>query len=181
MGYARVEQGWTEYARTGRLVIGSSITKGLLGMIGMLLLAALAAGMAYDGYATEGLSALKTWGCGLMVLVCLLGVFASALPLARRRRLVLGSHEIYAEIRRGGRREDEMRLRWEDIESVAVYRNTNGESTTVDVRMTLMPGVTATGFSPTGTGYRDLPRGLRMSKKDLAALVERIRASRHGA
>lgn len=163
-------------------MIHSSFAKGLLGILAMAAMGVFGGGLAYTAYADEGVTSLKMWGCLLLVLVAILGVVASALPLTKRRRLVLSQDELYVEYRRKGRWQDEMRVRWDDITSVDLHRRISGDTSMLDVRLALSPGVQGEGRSPYNlSGYRELPRGLRMSKGALARLVERTWQSRTGA
>ena len=178
MGQALIDRRWQEYLSYGQVTVGASLLKGVLGVVGLILLSALSAGIGYDAYQQDGVSSLKTWGCALVSVLVLVGALVPAAPLVRRRRLVLTGSGLVVTSRRGASRITELGLRWEQVEGVTIHRSSNGEgSTSVDVRMILATGVRTD--HPTGKqyGHIDLPTGFQMSKKDLAALMERVRLS----
>lgn len=171
MGQALVDQRWQQYLANGRVTINASALKGVLGTIGLVLLSALCAGIGYGTYRQDGVASVKAWGCGLVALLALVGILVVAAPLVRKRRLDLTASGLMLTARHGGSRVTEIGLEWDQIESVTIYRNNNGEGTTsTNIRMVMRPDARA--------AHVDLPTGLTMSKKDLATLMERIRLSR---
>lgn len=175
MGQRNVERLWNEYLTRGRVVIGTSTTKSLLGMIGMALLCALGLGMAFDAYTTHGMKSFRLWACALVALICAVGIFATAHPMVLRRRAVLEAPGFYAETNRRGTWNDEFRVRWEDVRDLGIHRNTGNGTTTVTVRFGLVPDAMPRYDRPFPEGYGDMPTQLSVSKMDLAKLMERIR------
>lgn len=178
MGASRVSRRWHEYLRTGRVIIGASFLKGVLGAVGLTLLAAYAVGQSYNVW-LHGESSFATWAFGLgMAAFILLGPFVLLAPLVKSRRLELSASGVLVTARRKGRRVTELDLGWEQIEGVTVYKNTNGDSTSVHVRMILVDSARVDPETGRLRSHVDVPPGLRTSKKDLASLMERIRSTR---
>lgn len=176
MGRARVERHLQQYRRTGVVTVRASVLKGVASMMGMTLLAALGAGMGADAFRRLGAASFRSWAFVLLVLFALTGVLVSASPMVRGRRLVLTRFGYEVSARRGGRRVRETGLRWEEVREVAVHRSSDGESSRTDVRIVLAPGGGRDCPTEDPHGFRDLPSGFAMSPKDLAVLMEVIRA-----
>lgn len=175
MGAARTEQHWQEFLATGRTVIKTSSGKAVFATLGILLLAALSLGLALEAYGKDGLASFKLWGCGLLFLLCLLGAWASMSPLVKAQRVVLERAGFFVDSRRRGERRDEIRAPWGSVDKVVLYRTSNGENTSTDARVFLIPGQPRTLLPQRDPGYLTMPSSLRISKKDLVELMERIR------
>ena len=177
MGRARVERCRQEFRRTGIVTVRAGILKGVAATAGMMLMALLAAGMSVAAFHDAGATSLRGWGTALAALFALAGVAVCAGPVLRRRQLTLTRFGLAVAARHRGRRVDELVERWEEIRNVELYRSTDGETTSTDVRIHFMPGVRTSTPSSMDPGYRNLPSGFAMSKKDLAALMEGMRIS----
>lgn len=175
MGAARTQQHWQEFLTTGRTVIKTSSGKAIFATVGILLLAALGLGLSIEGYRADGLASLKFWGCGLLVPLCLLGAWASMSPLLKAQRVVLEGPGFFVDSRRRGERRDEIRAPWDSVDKVVLYRTSNGENTSTDVRVFLIPGRPRNLLPQQDPGYLIMPSSLRVSKTDLVNLMEGIR------
>jgi hypothetical protein len=176
MGRARVETHLQEYRRSGVVTVRASVLKGVASSVGMILLAAFGAGMGVDAFQSLGASSLRVWGFVVLVLFCLTGALVCASPMVRGRRLVLTRFGYEVSTGRGDRRVRETGLGWEEVREVTVHRSSDGESSRTDVRIVLAPGGGLDSPAQNTRGYRTLPSGFAMSPKDLAVLMEVIRA-----
>lgn len=180
MGAARVDRYWEQYCRDGQVTVRASVVKGVLGMIATILLAVVCAGMSVEAFLTDGAGSVKGWGCAFFTPVILCGAVFTVYPVVRQRRLDLMPWGFFMSRRRRGQRITELALRWTDVDHVKAFRTTGsgdgGDST--DIRIVLAPGVRAVYGGEEKEGFVELPSGFRMSKKNLASLMERIRVSR---
>ncbi|MGY5766294.1 hypothetical protein ACXET9_13965 [Brachybacterium sp. DNPG3] len=177
MGRARVDRLYEQFRRTGSVTVMASVLKGTASMVGMILMAALGAGM-YAGALFDGdAGTFKAWGSLILVPFALSGAVATAWPMIRRRQLHLTPVGLEVTSMRGGRRVRMLGLRWREIEHIEFHTNTSGESTRTYVRMHLVPGAGQGSGMDAPHGYIDLPSGFTLSVKALAALMEGIRST----
>lgn len=177
MGRARVDRHLEQFRRTGAVTVKASVLKGTASMVGMIAMAALAAGMYAEALRDGEAESLKAWGLLVLVPFALLGAVVTAWPMIRRRRLLLTPAGLEVSSRRGGRRVRELGLRWQEIQHIEAYTTSSGESSRTDVRMHMVPGWGREAGVDAPHGYIDLPMGFAMSRKDLAALMEGIRSA----
>ncbi|MDN5655215.1 MAG: hypothetical protein L0G46_09070 [Kocuria sp.] len=173
---AQAERTWDEFMRTGRAVIRTSPTKAVLATVGLGLLGILAGGMAYSDFVKNGVASFQFWGCCLVAALLVVGMIATIHPLVRQRRLVLEGPGFFVESRRHGAWHDELRVRWDNVWSVAAHSSSNGESTTTRARVTLRPGTHPEVGATAEQGYVDMPTGLGISVRQLAEVMARIAA-----
>ena len=93
----------------------------------------------------------------------------------REDQLTLSRHGITISAHRRGERAREMGLRWEEMTHVELYRG-SPQSPSDNVRIHLAPGAGQNVQGDASRGYVNLPDGFAMPKRDLAELLESIRA-----
>lgn len=176
MTRARVERHWEEFRRTGHVRVGASVVKGILSSLAALVLTLFPALKAADAFGTHGAVSPTGWLCVLVAALFATGTVVALLPVLRGRRLDLTPDGLAVSARRSGRRVLELGLRWHEVHHVAFHHEVSASSSTEKVRIGLgriaregEPGIPS--HSPV-----DLPDGFRMSKRDLAELMEGIRA-----
>ncbi|MFE7606353.1 hypothetical protein ACFU1Q_14455 [Brachybacterium paraconglomeratum] len=175
MARADVEKRWNEFHRTGLLTVRVSPLKIVAMTLASLVMAIILALLALAFFLDDGATALKGWIGVLFVLLFLVIAVLEARKLARKDQLAVSRHGITISAHRRGERAREMGLRWEEMTHVELYRG-SPQSPSDNVRIHLAHGAGATVEGDVSRGYVNLPDGFAMSKRDLAELLEAIRA-----
>ena len=176
MARSEVQRRWDEFHRTGMVTVAASPVRCVLMMLGSLVLALFPAVMAAGSFQEHGADSLTGWGCVLATLLFLVTAVLAARPLVRGSRLTLSRHGLAISARWPGERVRETGLRWEEMTHVERFSNPAGGSSSTDVRIYLAPGAGQNVQGDVSRGYVNLPDGFAMSKRDLAELLEAIRA-----
>ena len=176
MARADVQRHWDEFHRTGMVTVAASPVRCVLMTLGSLVLALFPAVMAADSFQEHGAASLRGWGCVLAALLFLATAVLAVRPLVRGSRLTLSRHGLAISARRRGGRVRETGLRWEEMTYVERFSSPAGGSSSTDVRIHLAPGAGQNVQGDVSRGYVNLPDGFAMSKRDLAELLEAIRA-----
>lgn len=175
MARADVEKRWNEFHRTGLVTVRVSPLKIVAMTLASLVVAMILALMAVAFFLDDGATALKGWIGVLFAPLFLVFAVLEARKLARKSQLTLSSHGITISANRRGERDREMGLRWEEMTHVELHSG-SPQSASDDVRIHLASGAGANVEGDVSRGYVDLPDGFAMSKRDLAELLEAIRA-----
>ena len=176
MARADVEKRWNEFHRTGLVTVRVSPLKIVAMTLAGLVMAMILALLALAFFLDDGATALKGWIGVLFAPLFLVFAVLEARKLARKSQLTLSSHGITISADRRGERDREMGLRWEEMTYVERFSSPAGGSSSTDVRIHLAPGAGQNVQGDVSRGYVNLPDGFAMSKRDLAELLEAIRA-----